>query len=165
MLILAIYVPLPFCSSLILEGLGYMASLPAVPALWLGDFNMTLKPSLDRLQVMAPPIDLPTSTRFAKLICSFNLLDTWRSVHSDAWEYLCYSSSHHSVSRIDLILNFAFPMYQAMGCGNLAEIALWSQPVLGHIGTVLQSTASCLATEPFWLTLLPEDGDILTAWG
>lgn len=49
LLILAMYIPPPFNSALLSEGLGYMALYPTVPVVWSGVFNMTINPSLDRL--------------------------------------------------------------------------------------------------------------------
>lgn len=75
MLILAMYIPPPFNSTLISEGLGYMALFPAVTAIWLGDFNIALIAALTgyrlhHLHLLCPcPLDLQN-------LLSFSLLDT-----------------------------------------------------------------------------------------
>lgn len=48
-LLLAFYVPPQFQSSILSEGFNFMALHPNVPAMWLGDFNNVLDPTLDRL--------------------------------------------------------------------------------------------------------------------
>lgn len=52
--LLALYVPSPFNSIILTNGFSFMALYPSVPAAWLGDFNMTLDPSLDKLHPTPP---------------------------------------------------------------------------------------------------------------
>lgn len=48
-LLMAFYVPPPFQTSSLVEGFNFMALHPNVPAMWLGDFNNVLDPTLDRM--------------------------------------------------------------------------------------------------------------------
>lgn len=103
-LLLAFYVPPPFQFTVLTEGFNFMAMHPAVPAIWLGDFNNILDTTLDRM-VGSPPSQVPThSTRFARLNNDFNLADTWRHRKHTVRAFSCFSASHDSMSRIDLIL-------------------------------------------------------------
>ena len=49
-LIMAFYIPPPFSTTVVLEGFTFMSRNPSVQTIWLGDFNTTLCPALDRLQ-------------------------------------------------------------------------------------------------------------------
>lgn len=104
LLIMAFYIPPPFNISIIKEGLSFMARHSTISAVWLGDFNTTLNPTLDRLQLTSPTRNTPNETRFSKLISTFHLIDTWRHKFPQAKSYSCFSSSHGSMSRIDFIL-------------------------------------------------------------
>lgn len=77
LLLLAYYVPPPFDITIIKEGLSFMAHHPTISAVWLGDFNTTLKPTLDRLQPSSPTPNIPNETKFSKLISTCYLTDTW----------------------------------------------------------------------------------------
>lgn len=48
-LLMTFYIPPPFQFPVLQEGVAFMAKHPTVSAIWLGDFNMTINPSLDRL--------------------------------------------------------------------------------------------------------------------
>lgn len=143
---------LHFCLSV----LGLWHCTLQLPAIWLGDFNTTFNPDLDRLHVDSPAPTLPQPTRFAKLVASFNLIDTWTSVHPEAQAFSCFSSSHHSMFRIDLIL---------ISSSLLLDCRMQVYP-WGHswIIVLVGPRWHYHRLNPFWLTLLPEDDDILTDW-
>lgn len=103
-LILAFYVRPPFNSTVLVAGFDFMALYPNIPAIWLGDFNNVLDPALDRMSRSAPLPVSPHPTRFARLLTDFNLADTWRARNPTSRAYSCFSTSHHSMSSIDLIL-------------------------------------------------------------
>lgn len=74
-LIMAFYIPPPYTSTLINEGLLFMAKHPLVPSIWLGDFNMVLDPSMERLQ-LSRDAPHPNTTRFGRTLTEFSLADT-----------------------------------------------------------------------------------------
>lgn len=74
MLLLAYYVPPPFQFNILTEGLAFMSQFPTVPAIWLGDFNTVVDPSLDRL-ASVPTTPTPSHARFGKLLSEFALVD------------------------------------------------------------------------------------------
>lgn len=49
--LMAFYIPPPFQFAVLQEGGAFMAKHPTVPAIWLGDFNMTIDPTFDRLSL------------------------------------------------------------------------------------------------------------------
>lgn len=104
LLLLAFYVPPPFSLAILTAGFGFKALHPSIPVVWLEDFNNVLDPNMDRLcrSTTTPPPAHPT--RFARMLTDFNLVDTWRFRNSITRAYSCFSPSHHSMSRIDLIL-------------------------------------------------------------
>lgn len=75
-LLLAFYVPPPFCSVVLTKGFSFMAHHPTVPVIWLGGFNITLTPSLDKLYTTLPSQPSAQVTQFARLIADFKLVDT-----------------------------------------------------------------------------------------
>lgn len=48
LLIIASYIPPPYKSYVVAEGLAFIAQHPTIPAVWMGDFNRTMSPYLDR---------------------------------------------------------------------------------------------------------------------
>ena len=48
MLLIVCYIPPPYSSEVITMGFAFMAKHPTVPAVWMGDFNMTMDPFMDR---------------------------------------------------------------------------------------------------------------------
>lgn len=88
---------------LVNEGFLYMAQHPTVPTIWLGDFNMVLNPSKDRLQ-LSQNNQLPTTTRLSRTLTQFSLTDTWRFKHPDTQAFSCFSATHSTMSQIDFIV-------------------------------------------------------------
>lgn len=102
-LLLAYYVPPPFQFSTLTKGFDFMAMYPNTPAIWLGDFNTVLDPTLDRLAGSLSTTAPRHPTRFARLLDDFNLVDTWRYKHPTLRAYSCFSTSyvpHRSYSYI-----------------------------------------------------------------
>lgn len=65
-----------------------------------GDFNSTLIPTND----CSTNLDFTHIQRRRMLLQSckdFNLVEMWRELHPDRIEYICYSSTHGTHSRID----------------------------------------------------------------
>lgn len=132
-LILSCYVPPPYNSLVIKEGLAFMTQYPSIPAVWMGDFNMTLTPALDRMGTLDPPLDPPTHTRLYRILADFAIVDTWRHKHPHTKVFSCFSATHNTMSRIDFILL----------CKSLT-------PKLGDVGfapRILSDHA------PYWITL------------
>lgn len=53
LLIIAYYVSPPYNSVVLSDGFSYMTHHPIISAIWLGNFNTTLNPSLDRLDAIS----------------------------------------------------------------------------------------------------------------
>lgn len=119
-LILAYYVPSPFQSAVIQDGLTFMAQYPTVPAIWLGDFNMFIDPLIDRLESGAPESRSHGMTRFGRLMGEFALVDTWRHKFPVLPGYSCFSTSHSTMSWIDYIFvsSCMLPWLVDMGYGS-----------------------------------------------
>lgn len=96
-LILACYVPPPYNSNVVKEGLAFMLQYPAVPAVWMGDFNMILTPALDRLSTLDPTLDPPTHTRLHCMLSDFALVDTWRHKHPATKAFSSFSANHNTM--------------------------------------------------------------------
>lgn len=64
----------------------------------LGDFNMVPSADLDRLSSSARD-----SSDLRQWADTFALTDVWRHMHPSLKEFTCHSSSHKTLSRIDLV--------------------------------------------------------------
>lgn len=85
-LLLAFYIPPPFCATVLTEGFAFMARHSSVQTLWLGDFNTTLDPNLDRPQPLMASTGPTHPTRFSRLIFTFQLIDTWTYIYTPPLE-------------------------------------------------------------------------------
>lgn len=103
-LLLAIYIPPTFQFSVINEGLAFMAQFPMIPALLMGDFNAIMDNNLDRLSQTSSTDCTPSLTRFGKLMSEIGLVDAWRHCYPTVKAFTCFSVTHNTMSRIDLIL-------------------------------------------------------------
>lgn len=103
-LILAFYIPPPFQFAALKEGLAFMTQHPAVPAIWIGDFNMVIDPLLDRLRPPNTTSTQPALTRFGRFLLEFAMTDTRRRKHPTTTTFSCFTPSHAAMSRIDMIM-------------------------------------------------------------
>lgn len=71
----------------------------------LGDFNMVPSVDIDRLHSSAR--DSPDLRQWAD---TYALTDVWRHMHPKLREYTCHSSSHKTLSRIDLVYASSFAL-------------------------------------------------------
>lgn len=117
LLLLAVYIPPPFQFTVLTEGLSFMSQVPTVPALWLVDFNNVVDGDLDRLTLTSPDNPSHQHMRFGKFLNELALIDTWRHCHPQAKTFSCFSATHNSMSRIDLILisRSLLPMLRDVG--------------------------------------------------
>lgn len=140
-----------------------MAQYPAIPAIWLGDFNVVQNPTTDRLQPNQCA-QLPDTTRFGRLMTEFSLTDTWRYKFPNNQAFSCFSVTHSTMSRIDFIL--------------ISEVLLPLLSDSGYHTRSLSDHAPCWATlhlaphtgphswrlRPFWLAALKDQEDIQGEW-
>lgn len=110
-----------------------MSQFPTVPVIWLGDFNNVVNGHLDRLSITSHNHPPRLYTIFGRLLADLTLVDTWRHRYPQDRAFSCFSTTHNSMSRIDLIL-----------------ISRTLLPLLGEVGfnpRVLSDHA------PYWITL------------
>lgn len=103
-LLLAFYIPPSFQFAVLHEGVTFMAQHPKVPAIQMGDFNMIINPSLDKIIPTISASNQPTLTRFGRFLSEFALVDTWRYKYPTSAAFSCFTPSHSAMSRIDLLL-------------------------------------------------------------
>lgn len=154
-LILAIYIPPPFQFHVINEGLDFMAQFPTIPALWMGDFNAVLDNHLDRTSLTSPIDNTPSPTRFGKLLGEMGLIDAWRSRHPLTKEFTCFSATHNTMSRIDLILisNTLAPNLKKAGMSP--RILSDHTPCWIELEAGSPSSSFTWRLNPFWLSAVP----------
>lgn len=103
LILVAVYIPPPYLGETLKKVLSFffLDASPVAPILIIGDFNNFLHPYWDKMH--ASPADvLSRPTSLAKLLEEVKLGDLWRLRFPDSRQFSCYSSSHHSLSRIDL---------------------------------------------------------------
>lgn len=163
-LILAVYVPPPFSTSILLEGISFIAKYPTAQTIWMGDFNSTLNEELDRLRPTPPATNPPRDTKLARLFSPFHLMDTWRHKHPHTRKYSCFSATHNTMSRIDFIFisqNLLARLLETeFGPRLLSDHAPYWITLTFHI----DKPPTSWRLNPFWLTLLPEDDDLSAEW-
>lgn len=105
--------PPPYCSEVVTTGLAFMARHLTVPAVWMGDFNMTMDPPAQtRGNTRGSRL-----TRLGHLMKEFALADVWRQRNPTTRAYTCHSTSHATMSRIDNIMVSASLMPRVGGAG------------------------------------------------
>lgn len=141
-----------------------MAKYPTVQAIWLGDFNTVLNPSLDRLQPLNSTSGIDRDTKFSKLISSFHLVDSWRHNFPHKRAYSCFSSAHNSMSRIDFILISHSLTPRLLETVFSPRLLSDHSPYWITISIPTDKPIRNWRLNPFWLSLFPEDDDLANEW-
>lgn len=136
-----------------------MAQWSDVPTVIMGDFKNILNEEKDR-QSNKKNNGKGKVTRLASEIQEMGLMDMWRFRFPDRKEYSCYSSTHGSLSRIDMALrngNFLplikIVQYEARGLSDHSPLSLsleWKEQLIRPLWKV----------NPQWLFLIPEKTQI-----
>lgn len=103
LILVAIYIHPPYSGELLKKILAFIGASPTAPVLLMGDFNQYLLPYWDKFH--SGSIDAnarPTS--LARVLGEVGLQDVWRLRFPTSRVFSCYSSSHQSLSRIDLVI-------------------------------------------------------------
>ncbi|XP_056408050.1 uncharacterized protein LOC130306231 [Hyla sarda] len=102
---------LPDGGDVVQRFLTVVSGLPVAPVLVCGDFNQVLDASKDKFWgSRAPTPSRPTG--LAKLLMEVGLFDLWRLHNHSIKQFSCYSTTHGTLSRIDL----------AVGDGDMASL-------------------------------------------
>lgn len=160
---MAFYIPPPYKSNLITEGLLYMAQHPNVPTIWMGDFNMVLNPQKDRTQ-LSQSAHSPDTTRFGRTLKEFSLTDTWRYHHLNAQAYSCISTTHSTMSRIDLILVSDTLLPRLLGSGYHTRSLSDHAPCWATLQLTPFTGPHTWRLHPFWLSMLTDQEGIHKEW-
>lgn len=97
----SIYIPPLYLGVVLGRVLSFLEVSLGVPVLIIGDFNNILHPYWDRFHSGCVYVNLqPTS--LSKLLDEVGLRDLCRLCFPDGRQLSSYSSSHHSLSRIDM---------------------------------------------------------------
>lgn len=104
LLLIASYTPPPpYRAEVVTEGLAFIAQHPTVPAIWMGDFNNTMSPTIDHPTQPVAQMAEPRQTRLSCTMTEFALVNVWRQ-NPTTRAYTCHSTSHNTMSRIDYVL-------------------------------------------------------------
>lgn len=155
LILVAIYIPPPYSSTIFKEILTFLDPSPGTPVLLVGDFNNYIHPYYDKLHSGTIAVDArPTS--LARLLGEIGLCDLWRLQFPDRRQYSCYSSTHHSLSRIDLAVgsDSIIPLigvveYLTRGISDHSPIRV--QLKLGRAGELHRKL---WRLNPFWIQLI-----------
>uniref|UniRef100_A0A803J592 Reverse transcriptase domain-containing protein n=1 Tax=Xenopus tropicalis TaxID=8364 RepID=A0A803J592_XENTR len=153
-LILAnIYIPPPYDPEVLQVLADEMSKFPHALCIIAGDFNEVLTPSIDRTWRQPDKVP-PKTTQFAQVIKSLALLDPWKIANPNTRQFSFFSTSHLSLSRIDLVLVNAAMIpyikkvtYLPRGISDHAPVQLqWQLPY--------RIKNSRPAINPTWLNIL-----------
>uniref|UniRef100_A0A803JZM0 Reverse transcriptase domain-containing protein n=1 Tax=Xenopus tropicalis TaxID=8364 RepID=A0A803JZM0_XENTR len=98
LIIVNLYMPPPFTITTLDTISKKLADLPTAPTCYMGDFNALMNPQIDKLN---PPFPTGNKLMWTKAL---GLTDAWRWKNPDQKVYSCHSTTHHSLTRIDLAL-------------------------------------------------------------
>lgn len=96
--IVGLYLPPPASLSLLKQITSKMAEFASDNSMILGDFNLVPDLAMDRLTFVGHPC-----SGLAEWANTYGLTDVWRWRHPHTRAYTCYSASHRTFSRIDLV--------------------------------------------------------------
>lgn len=158
-----VYLPPPSVS--ILYGLiEFVLDKPGVPVIVIGEFNMVMDRSLARF----PPGISTTSlvdSRLPNFLKETGLGDIWITRNPETQQYLCFSRTHSTLSRIDLVLgnDEMMPMiknvnYNPRGLSDHSPVTVSLE--LGE-----QNHPGGWRLIPFWIDLMGDPCKILVSLG
>lgn len=153
---LASDVPPPFTSEVVLKGLAFMAENPAIPTVWMGDFNLKMNPTLDRPMQTGSSSGSPQHTRLSRMLTEFAMTDVWRWQNLSARAYTCHSTSYNTMSRIDFVFvsNSLLPTITGSG---IAPRALSDHSPRWITVSILRVVPIHIwRLNPFWLSVVPD---------
>lgn len=103
LILAAIYVPPPYSGEILKKILAFIDASPTAPTLIIGDFNNYLHPFWDKFHLgNVDPNSRPTS--LSRILDEIGYRDVWRTRFPSTKQYSCYSTSHQTLSRIDLAI-------------------------------------------------------------
>lgn len=156
MLLLPFYVPPPFTFDMLQTGVTFMAQHPSVPAIWAGDFNMVIAPSLDRMSLVTPSAPAPSITRFGRFLTEFALTDTWRHKHPQQIRFSCFTPSRSAMSRLDYIFLTPSLLPHLVDVGFDTRVLSDHSPYWIKLRLPNPPAARVWRLNPFWLNVLTD---------
>lgn len=163
-LIVGIYIPPPYSSSVVQEVLANLASHPCTPCIWLGDFNCPWDKSLDRFNAITTPRINPSPSSLHTLLAEFNITDAWRSRYPSLIQFSCSTPQHGALSRIDLMLVSTTLLPAIDSTEYLPRVASDHSPGMISIRLRNMPPKTKWRLNPFWLKILPPAPYFLSQW-
>lgn len=126
-----------------------------VPAVMLGDFNVIINPSMDRVRVDATSAT-DTLSPFGRMLQETAFVDLWRSKYPQAHQYSCHSNTYQSLSRIDLIIGNSLARNLTIKVEYLTRGISDHSPMLLtlRIPGMRRRDSLPWKLNPFWLTII-----------
>lgn len=155
--LVVIYVPPPYNCSVLKKVLTFLAKYPNVPSIVMGDFNTTVDPFWDKVQMDTVP-QSHSLTPFGRMLGEVGLLDIWRLKHPGIRQYSCHSSTYQTLSRIDLAIG------NQLMCQLVSQVTFQTRTVSDHSPLLLQLGLPMVSRgqrktwklNPFWLTIVDQ---------
>lgn len=113
---------------------------------------------------MLPCSPVLSHSRFSRLISTFNLIDTWRHKFPLTRAYSCFSTSHNTMSRIDLILITAALAPRLITAEFYPRLLSDHSPYWVTLSIPIDKPPPLWRLNPFWLSLLSEDDELIHSW-
>lgn len=137
-----------------------MTQHPTGPAVWMGDFNMTMNPFLDRPVQTTDIVTETRQTRLSRRLAEFALIDVWRHRNPTARAYTCHSISHATMSRIDYILVSKTLLPKVTGLGFAPRALLDHSPCWLLVSLLNMAPNHMWRLNPYWLSALTDHSTI-----
>lgn len=155
LILVAVYIPPPYSGEVLRKILTFLDASPRAPVIIIGDFNMYLHPYWDKFHSGSiAPDSRPTS--LARVLVEIGFQDLWRTRFPTAKQYSCYSSSHQSLSRIDLAVGSALLLPLVSAVEYLPRSVSDHSPlrVQLRLGPDVLLPKRCWRLNPFWVQLI-----------
>lgn len=155
--IAVLYIPPPYNCSILKKVLTFLAKYPTVPSIVMGDFNTTVEPFWDKVQVDTMPQG-HQFTPFGRMLGEVGLFDVWRLKHPGIRQYSCHSSTYHTLSRIDMAIG------NHLLCQLVSQVTYQTRTVSDHSPLLLQISIPMVSKgprktwklNPFWLNIVDQ---------
>lgn len=152
--------PPPYSSEVVTAGLLFITQHPTIPAIWMGDFDMTMNLFLDHPVQAGIQSNEPRQTRPSRILTEFALIDVWRYRYPTAIAYTCHSTSHDTMSRIDYILVSEILLPKVTGVGCTLRALSDHSPCWMTASLLNTAPKHVWRLNPYWLSVLTEHKNI-----
>lgn len=139
----------------------FLLDKPGVAVIAMGDFCMVIDRELDRF-----PLGTQTGTAVDNQLSQFmgeaGLKDIWRAQNPEAQRYSCFSKTHSTLFRINLVLGNEERLFVVKNVSYMPRGLSDHSPVTVSVELGESNCPRELKISPFWMELIGEPAEVLT---